>query len=168
MYLSGINKFMWMISFLPDYFIHLLLAAGVIGVVAGFLLGFIPFISTYKLPIQVISIIVLTFAVYLEGGIAEQQRYEKEVADLKVKIAEAEKQSEITTIQVVEKLKIETQVIHEKGKDIIKYIDRKVVEYDNTCDLPELIVTIHNAAALNKPINDPVEEVVEKAMDDVK
>ena len=159
---------MFLISFLPDYFIHLLLAAGVTGVVAGFVLGFVPFISTYKLPIQVISIIVLTFAVYLEGGISEKQRYEKKVADLKVKIAEAEKQSEITTIQIVEKLKVETQVIHEKGKDIIRYIDRTVVEYDNSCDLPELIVTIHNAAALNKPINGQVDKVVEKAMDDVK
>lgn len=159
---------MFLISFLPDYFIHLLLAAGVIGVVAGFLLGFIPFISTYKLPIQVISIIVLTFSVYLEGGISEQQRYEKEIADMKVKIANAEAMAELTNIEIVERLRIETQVIHEKGETIIKYVQKKVVEYDHLCDLPELIVTIHNAAALNQPIEEPVAEAVEKAVDEAK
>lgn len=159
---------MWIISFLPDYFIHLLLAAGVIGVVAGFLLSFIPFVSTYKLPIQVISIIVLTFSVYLEGGIAEQQRYEKEIAEMKVKIAEAEAKAQITNIEIVERLKVETQVIHEKGETIIRYVEKKVIEYDNQCDLPELIVTIHNAAALNQPIEEPVAEAVEQAVDEAK
>ena len=159
---------MWMLSFLPDYFIHLLLAAGVVGVVAGFLLGFIPFVSTYKLPIQIISIIVLVYSVYMEGGIAQQEKYNKEIADLKVKIAEAEAKSQIANIEIVERLKVETQVIHEKGETIVKYIQKKVVEYDNTCDLPELITTIHNAAALNQPIEEPVGESVEKAMDDTK
>lgn len=146
---------MFLISFLPDYFIHLLLLAGVAGVIAGFLLGFIPFVSTYKLPIQVISILVLVFSVYLEGGISEKQRYEKAIADMKVKVAKAEAESAIANVEIVETVRVETQVIHEKGEQIIKYVNKEVVKYDHLCDLPEMIVTVHNAAALNKPIEEP-------------
>jgi hypothetical protein len=145
---------MWLISFLPDCIIHLLLLAGAAGVIAGFLLGFIPFVSTYKLPIQVISILVLVFSVYMEGGISEKQRYEKAIDEMKVKVAKAEAASAITNVEIVEKIRVETQVIHEKGEQIIKYVNKEVVKYDHLCDLPELIVTVHNAAALNKPIEE--------------
>lgn len=146
---------MWLISFLPDFVVHILLLAGAAGVIAGFLLGFIPFISQYKLPIQVISIIVLVCSVYLEGGLAEKARYELMIAEMEKKVAKAEADSAITNIEIVERIRVETQVIHEKGDQIIKYVNREIVKYDSSCDLPEIIVTIHNAAALNKPIEEP-------------
>ena len=145
---------MWLISFLPDFVVHILLIAGAAGVIAGFLLGFIPFISQYKLPIQIISIVVLVCSVYLEGGLAEKEKHQLMIAEMEKKIAKAEADSALTNIEIVEKIRVETQVIHEKGEQIIKYVNKEIVKYDHMCDLPEVIVTVHNAAALNKPIEE--------------
>jgi hypothetical protein len=90
----------------------------------------------------------------LEGGIAEKERYQLMIAEMEKKVAKAEADSAIANIEIVEKIRVETQVIHEKGEQIIRYVNKEIVKYDNTCDLPEIIVTVHNAAALNKPIEE--------------
>lgn len=143
---------MWILSFLPEFVIHTLLLAGAAGVIAGFLLGFIPFISKYKLPIQIISILVLAFALYMEGGLAEKQRQELEIAALKQRLLQAEADSLEISMKVVEKIVTQTEVVKEKGKNIIKYIDREVVKYDEKCDIPDVVIIAHNAAALNQDI----------------
>ena len=51
---------MWILSFLPEFIPHLIFIIGVLGTIAGFVLGFIPFVSTYKLPIQITSILILS------------------------------------------------------------------------------------------------------------
>lgn len=145
---------MWIISFLPDTVIHLAVIAGILGIVAGFFLGFIPFVGQYKLPIQVISIAVLAFALYLEGGLAQKEKYDAMVADYKIKIAEAEAEALEINLEVVQKVVTRTEVVKEKGKDIIKYIDRKVVEHDSKCEIPHVVIEIHNAAAKNEPIKE--------------
>lgn len=144
--------FMWILQFLPDTIIHILLVIGGAGVIAGFLLGFIPFISQYKLPIQIISILVLAFALYMEGGLAEKQRQELEIAALKQRLLQAEVDSLGISIKVVEKIVTQTEVVKEKGKNIIRYIDREVVKYDDKCDIPDVVIIAHNAAALNHDI----------------
>jgi len=42
---------------------------------------------------------------------------------------------------------LKTQVIRERGKDIVKYVDREVVKHDVNCVIPKEFVTIHNQAA---------------------
>ena len=74
---------MWILSFLPEAVTHLIFFVGVIGVIAGFVLGFIPFIAPYKLPIQIISILVLSFGLYLEGGLADQAIWQLKVKEYK-------------------------------------------------------------------------------------
>ena len=76
------------------------------------------------------------------------------IAEMEKKIAKAEADSALTNIEIVEKIRVETQVIHEKGEQIIKYVNKEIVKYDHMCDLPEVVVTVHNAAALNKPIEE--------------
>ena len=55
---------MWILSFLPEWAFHLLLIAGVLGTIAGFVLGMVPVIKQYIIPIRVISLIVLSLALY--------------------------------------------------------------------------------------------------------
>ena len=123
---------MWLLSFLPEAVTHLILFAGIIGVIAGFVLGFIPFISTYKLPIQIISILVLSFGLYLEGGLAEQAIWQLKVKEMEASVAKAEAESQKVTTSVVTKILTKKQIIKEKGDDIVQYIDREVVKYNNT------------------------------------
>ena len=71
---------MWIFTVLPDAVIHMILALGIIGVIAGFLLGLIPFVKKYKLAIQVISILVMSLGLYLEGGLSDNKEWEARVS----------------------------------------------------------------------------------------
>lgn len=148
---------MWILSILPDAAIHLIFGLGILGTIAGFVLGFIPFVKTYQFAIQICSIVILVFGVYLEGGLAENKEWELKVKEMEAKVAQAEAQSANKNIEIQEKIVEKTKVIREKGKDIIKYIDKEVVKkeevvkYIENCPVPKEIIDLHNQATeLNK------------------
>ena len=151
------SQIIWILSFIPDWFWTLVLIFGILGTLASWVLKFIPFISTYKLPIQVASIIALVVGVYFQGVIANEAKWQDKVAELQQKVAEAEVKSKETNIVVQEKIVTKTKVIKEKGKDIVNYIDREVVKkeeiikYIEQCPVPKEIIDLHNQSTdLNK------------------
>ena len=148
---------MWILTILPDAAIHIIFGLGILGTIAGFVLGFIPFIKTYKLAIQIISLLVLVFGVYLEGGLADYKEWELRVKEMEAKVAQAEAKSANTNVEIQEKIVEKTKVIREKGRDIIQYIDKEVIKkeevikYIEICPVPKDIIDLHNQAAeLNK------------------
>ena len=148
---------MWILSILPEAAIHIIFGLGILGTIAGFVLGFIPFVKTYQFAIQICSIVILVFGVYLEGGLAENKEWELRVKEMEAKVAQAEAQSANKNIEIQEKIVEKTKVIREKGKDIIKYIDKEVVKkeevikYIENCPVPKEIINLHNQATeLNK------------------
>jgi hypothetical protein len=148
---------MWILSILPEALIHTIFILGILGTIAGFVLGFIPFVKTYQLAIQICSIVILVFGVYLEGGLADYKEWELKVAEMKAKMAQAEAKSANTNVEIQEKIVTKTKVIREKGKDIVKYIDKEVVKkeevikYIENCPVPKEIIDLHNQATeLNK------------------
>lgn len=141
---------MWIIQLLPNVIIHLFVLVGLFGIIAGFVLGMIPFIDRYKLPIQIISILVFTFGVYLEGGLSNEEEWQLKVKEVEIKLANAEAKANQTNTEIVTKVLTKKQVIKEKGDEVITYIDREVIKYDNTCPIPDVAIKAHNAAALNK------------------
>lgn len=144
---------MWILSYIPDSVTHTIFVLGVLGTIVGFVLGFIPLVNRYKLPIQIISILILSFGLFLEGGLAYQAIWQLKVKEMEAKVAKAETESQKVTTEVVTKILTKKQVIKEKGNDIVKYIDREVVKYNNTCTIPEVVITAHNAAAKNETTN---------------
>jgi len=145
---------MWILSILPESAIHIIFGIGVLGTIAGFILGFIPLIKAYKLAIQVISILLLVFGVYLEGGLADYKEWELKVAEMKAKVAETETKGAEKNVEIQEKIVEKTKIVREKGQTIIKYIDREVVKdnevikYVEQCpNIPAIIIDQHNKAA---------------------
>lgn len=145
---------MWILSILPNWVFHLMLAVGVAGTVAGFVLEMIPFVKTYIIPIRIISLLVLSLALYLEGGIADTAVWKARVAEMEVKVAQAEAKSQEQNTKIVEKIVIKTKKIRGKKKTIIEYIDREVVKnqdvikYIEMCPaVPESILKAINDAA---------------------
>ena len=147
----------WILGLLPDWFWTVVLIAGVLGILAAWVLKFVPFVSTYRLPIQVGSIIALLIGVYFQGVIANEAKWQDEIAALQKKVDEAAVKSNETNVVVQEKVVTKTKVIKEKGQDIIKYVDREVVKkeeiikYIEMCPVPKEIIDLHNQATeLNK------------------
>ncbi len=116
----------WMLSLLPDWFWTLVLIAGVLAVLAAWVLKFIPFVSTYRLPIQVGGILALVVGVYFQGVIANEEKWQARVKELEEKVAKAEAQSKETNVKVEEKIVYRDRVIKERAKTQIEYIDRIV------------------------------------------
>ena len=161
---------MWILSILPDAAIHIIFGLGILGTIAGFVLGFIPFVKTYQFAIQICSIVILVFGVYLEGGLAENKEWELKVKEMEAKVAQAEAQSTNKNTEIQEKVVENTKVIREKGRDVIKYVDRwntkevikevegperirreEVIKYIENCPVPKEFRDLHNQAAeLNK------------------
>jgi hypothetical protein len=143
---------MWILSFLPDSAIHIMFVAGILGVIAGFVLGVIPIIGRYQLPIQVVSIVVLTFAVFLEGGMADNNAWLDKVHEQEAKVAQSQVESAKTNTKIVTRIVTKNQVIKQAGDTVVQYIDREVKVFDNECKIPGAAITSHDAAAQGKTI----------------
>ena len=141
---------MWIINWLPEFVVHLIFLAGIVGTIAGFVLGFIPFVSKYKLPIQIISLLLLSLGVYLEGGLAEKAKWELRVKEMEAKVAAAQAESQKTNVQIVEKIVTEKEYIKVKGAKVVEYIDREVKVFDENCDVPEVAIKAHDMSAGNE------------------
>lgn len=155
---------MWILHLLPDSLIavivNTILIAGALVTVAGFFVKFVPFVNTYRTPVQIAGVLLLTTGVYFEGGYSTEMAWRERVREVEAKVAEAEKKSQETNVEVVTKFVTRTQIVREKGRDIVNYIDREVVKnqevirFVENCPIPEVIVNTHNAAALNRPIGE--------------
>jgi hypothetical protein len=155
---------MWILHLLPDnsiaVIVNTILIAGALVTVAGFFVKFVPFVNTYRTPVQIAGVLLLTVGVYFQGGYSTEMAWRERVREVEAKVAEAEKKSQETNVEVVTKFVTRTQVVREKGRDIVNYIDREVVKnqevirFVENCPIPEVIVNTHNLAALNRPIGE--------------
>lgn len=136
--------------------IHIIFFSGVILTILGFVAGIIPLINKYKLPIQIVGVLLLAWGSYLEGGLAKDKKHKTDILELENKLKDAEIRASKVNIRVVTEVVTKREIIKEKGDDIIKYIDREVTKYDNTCPIPESVIKAHNAAVLNKKVDEIV------------
>ena len=134
---------MWILQFLPNWIFYLLLLAGVVGVLVTHFVKVLPNAQLIKLA----SVAVVTASIYMIGAISNNDAWLAKIKDLEVKVAEAEAKSATLNTDIVEKVVTKTQVIKQRGEDIVRYVDREVVKYDTTCVIPKEFVLIHNRAA---------------------
>ena len=142
----------WMLGLLPDWFWALVLIAGVLAVLASFVLKFIPFVSTYRLPLQVGGILALLVGVYFQGVIANEAKWEARVKELEAKLAVAQEESKQTNTVIQEKIVKQKEFVKGKTEYITKYIDKEIikkeeiVKYIETCPVPKELIELHNSA----------------------
>ena len=146
-------QIMWLLNLMPDWFYHLIVIVSILGLIVASVLKFVPFVSTYRLPIQVISALLLVFGVWMEGGIVNEAKWEARVRELEDKVKIAEEKSKEKNVEIQERVVTQTKVVKEKGRDIIQYIDREIVKKEEivkfveNCPIPKDIIDAHNAAA---------------------
>lgn len=84
---------MWIVDLFPDILIHIFVIASAIAVAASLFLKNVPIISKHATVINFISVITLCFGLWLEGGISMKSYYNQLVADMQLKISQAETKS---------------------------------------------------------------------------
>lgn len=149
---------MWLLSFVPDALLALVingvLIAGIVGFTASFFFGFVvrylPTIAPYRMMIQVVSIILLVAGVYFKGGYIVEMSWRARVAEMEQKVALAEEKAKTANAEIrtvyVDKVRVvkETQVvIQEKIKNV-------EVKIDSQCKVAPEAITILNEAAVMK------------------
>ena len=148
---------MWLLHFLPDSFIlfivYIVLIAGGILTALSYLIKWIPGIGAYKLPMRIGGIILLICGVYFYGGYSTEMIWRERVEEMEAKVAAAEQQSKKENTKIVTKLVTKTQIVRTRGEDIVKYVDREIVKYDDkfakggVCEIPKEFIKAHNDAA---------------------
>ena len=142
---------MWMLNFLPDWIFHFILRAGIGGLIASYLMKFIPFVYMYKTPIQLVSVVAIVGSTFMIGAAWNDQAWKDRVAELEKKVAEAEVKSAEENVKIVTKFVTKIEIVRVKGEETIKYIDKEIVKYNDRCEIPnELVNVLNNATELPK------------------
>jgi hypothetical protein len=136
---------MWLLEFLPEYFFHILTLLGFVGALACL------FPIPYKTIVQMVSVVVIAFSLYIEGGIANEAEWKLKVTEAEAKLAQKETQAAEATVQVVTKYVKKIETIKEKGDVIIKEIPTYITKTDDSmCAVPSGFVLLHDSASRNE------------------
>ena len=144
---------MWMLQWLPDWIFYGIFFAGLLGLLATYIMKFIPFVYVYRTPIQAVSILAIAIGTYMSGAISNEEAWQTRVKEMEAKVAAAEVQSVKENVKIVEKVVKKTEYITRRGQDIIQYVDREIVKYDTkftpggVCEIPKEFIKAHNDAA---------------------
>ena len=148
---------MWILNWLPNWIFYGIFFAGLLGLLATYVMKFIPFVYVYRTPIQAISILAIAIGTYMSGAISNEEAWQAKVKEMEAKVAAAEVKSAKENIKIVEKVVKKTEYITRGGQDIIQYVDKEVTKYDDRfrpggqCELPkEFIKAINNASEAPK------------------
>jgi hypothetical protein len=129
---------MWLLNFLPDFAFHIMLIIGILGIIAGFVLNSIPFINTNGKLIQVVSILLTVVAVWYEGGIAKDQEYKKQIAQLELKVSNTKLAEEILKHQ---------QAIKDITAANKQRLNNQATDLNKSCKINDNVISILNDAA---------------------
>jgi len=138
---------MWILKFLPYWIFYAVFFMGLLGLASTFLIRFLPFLYVYKTPLQIGSIVLIVIGTYMSGAISNEEAWQARVKEMEAKVAAAQIESLKENVKIVEKVVKKTEYIKTRGQDIIKYVDREIVKYDNTCVIPQEFIKAHNMAA---------------------
>ena len=144
---------MWILSWLPNWIFYGIFFAGLLGLLATYVMKFIPFVYVYRTPIQLGSIAAIVIGTYMSGAISNEGAWQTRVKEMEAKVAAAEAESQKENVKIVEKVVNKVQIVRTRGEDIIKYVDKEIIKYDTKflpgeiCEIPNEFVEAHNRAA---------------------
>ncbi len=148
---------MWMLSFIPDSWIqlivHIIFGLGVIGIILTWLsqnifdhfTKLIPWIKT----IRWISIVLFVAGLYFEGGIGVELEWRAKVAQLEAKIKVAEQQSKDTNDKLKNQINSKVKIIKINSASNKESIIKNKEVIDAECSLNDKAINIYNDSIKN-------------------
>ena len=141
---------MFLLNWLPDVVFHLMLLVGVLAIGASFVLTFIPFVSRYRLPIQVAGIMLTVVAVWYEGGIAKDAEYRARIAAMELKISRAETAAAEANTRLAEQILKEQARIRDLTETNKKRLQELSGQLNQQCTVSQSVIDVLNNAAKNR------------------
>lgn len=140
-------------DFLTPLVFHFIVSIGLLLLIVTLIYDSIPFLnkvpglSTYKVPAQVVAILLLVVGVYFEGAISNQEKWEKKVAVAQVEVLRLQIESGQLNLKLSESLATNDSIRKEKKNVITKIIQNTVTKYDSRCELSNAFIGVHNSAS---------------------
>ena len=146
-------QFSWLFSLIPDSWLELItyfmVGIGVMLYIASKLVGWLPFIKSYKLPIELVGVILYGIGAFYAGGYGVERMWRERVAVMEQQVKEAEAKS----AQVV--VKIETKVVTKikrvvEVREVIKHeieIQKEIINAG--CEINDAAIQMYNRAVTN-------------------
>jgi uncharacterized membrane protein len=144
---------MWILQWLPNWIFYGIFFAGLIGLLATYIMKFIPLVYVYRTPIQAVSVLLIAIGTYMSGAISNEEAWQSRVKEMEAKVEAAAVESAQENVKIVEKVVKKTEYIKTRGQDVVKYIDKEIVKYDTKflpggqCEIPKEFIEAHNRAA---------------------
>ena len=144
---------MWILQWLPNWIFYGIFFAGLLGLLATYIMKFIPLVYVYRTPIQAVSVLLIVLGTYMSGAISNEEAWQARVKEMEAKVEAAAVESAQENVKIVEKIVKKTEYIKTRGQDVVKYIDKEIVKYDTKflpggqCEIPKEFIEAHNRAA---------------------
>lgn len=143
----------WMLSLLPDSWIefitYAIVSLGLLLYILSKLVSWIPLIKNYKLPLELVGVILYGAGAYYAGGYGVEKIWRERVAEVEAKVQELEgRQAEVVKV-------IETKVITKvKTVEVVKEVIKKEIEYrekeiNANCDVSPAAIEMFNKSVTN-------------------
>jgi hypothetical protein len=137
---------MWILEFLPDFVFHLIFIAGLLGLGASFVLKFVPFVTQYRIPIQVVASILIAIGLYMEGAISDNNAWVARVHEIEKKVAQAEAKSAEANTRLVTELAKNREKIAANQQAVKQAIQQNIQAINRQCKLTDVSVDMYNQA----------------------
>ncbi len=141
----------WLLSFIPDsIFIwtsYAMFGIGVLLYITSKLIKWIPMISSYKFPVEIIGVVLFVIGAYVFGSYGTEMVWRERVREFEEKVKLAEEKSQKVNTVIQEKIVYRTKVIKEKETVYVDRIKEIAKEVDAKCEVdPRVVEALNNAS----------------------
>ena len=120
-------------------------------IAATYFLRMIPFMSANAIQLRFVAVLLLTLTVWMEGGIANEAKWQARIQELEARVAAAEKQAAETNTKIETVYVDRVEVVKEIQYVVRKDIDRAATELDANCRVsPRAIELLNQATGIKK------------------
>ena len=137
---------MWIFSVLPDSVYHALLIVGIVAFALSYLLKMVPFFLQNAFMIRIASMTLIIFCVWIEGGIAVENKWKARVQELELKVAQAERKAAEANGKIETVYVDRVQTVKEIQYVTINRIAKDAAKIDRTCVVDPDAISILNDA----------------------
>jgi NADH:ubiquinone oxidoreductase subunit 6 (subunit J) len=144
-------QIMWLLGLIPAWLWHILLGISLVTIAATYFLRMIPFMATNAIQLRFVAVLLLTLTVWMEGGIANEAKWQARVQELEARVAAAEKAAaeangKIETVYV-DRVKVVKEIQYVARKEIAN----SASALDANCRIiPEAVDILNQAAGVKK------------------